>query len=167
VNDTRFVASSFLTIFFVLGFIAPRSSAFVSWFGDRVRSTIVSIRSTGEGARGASDAVYPPPLGRKARKGGEACPRDPASFRGSLLSNPFAPARAAGKDNHSTKLADVPKATRFLCGGGAIPASPRSMETPSFLEFSQRRRQHQDGSGWTAVVDVDGQAKTISSEYFH
>jgi hypothetical protein len=89
VNDTRFVASSFLTIFFVLGFIAPRSSAFVSWFGDRVRSTIVSIRSTGEGARGASDAVYPPPLGRKARKGGEASPRGPASFRGSLLSNPF------------------------------------------------------------------------------
>jgi hypothetical protein len=39
---TGFVASSFLTIFLVLGFIAPRSSAFVSGFGDRVRSTMVS-----------------------------------------------------------------------------------------------------------------------------
>jgi hypothetical protein len=113
---------------------------------------------------------YPPPLGRKARKRGRGMPTRPgvfprfAAFQSLFL--PFAPARAAGKDNHSTKLADVPKATRFLCGGGAIPASPGSVETPSFLEFSQRRRQHQDGSGWRAVVDVDGQAKTISSEYF-
>jgi hypothetical protein len=153
-----------------LGFIAPRSSAFVSWFGDRVRSTIVSIRSTGEGARGASDAVYPSAARAESEKRGRGMPTRPgvfprfAAFQSLFL--PFAPARAAGKDNHSTKLADVPKATRFLCGGGAIPASPGSVETPSFLEFSQRRRQHQDGSGWRAVVDVDGQAKTISSEYF-